>query len=206
MRGKLWVVEGIDGTGKTSLVSGIARHLESLGEKAVTTREETDTWLGESVRRSIEEGLDPLATLHFFLADRAQHARWIAVQLDQGTHVVTDRYTPSSYAYQGVTLAERFGSRIDEFLDDAHSLLPIEADHVLVLDLDVEKALLRVQGRGAAAPYEKQTFLEKVRARYLDLADKRGWDLQDASGSPEEVLRAARAWVDAKIHLERTLP
>lgn len=69
LKGKLITLEGIDGTGKSS----IAKMLRTKFPEAVFTMEPTHSWIGEAVRRSIGSDTDPLAELFLFVADHAEH-------------------------------------------------------------------------------------------------------------------------------------
>ena len=83
-KGKLITLEGIDGTGKSS----IARMLQNKFPDAVFTREPTHSWIGNAVKRSIESDTDPLAELFLFVADHAEHiARVVKPALDEGKNV-----------------------------------------------------------------------------------------------------------------------
>ncbi len=198
MEGRFITFEGIDGSGKTTALGAVHEGLASQGTKVWATREETDTWLGETVRRSITEGASPWTTAFLFLADRASHVPAIEARLGSG-HVLCDRFQESTYAYQGATL----GWDAVDALRAAHESWCLRADHVLLFDLPVEVAIARAEARGATTPYEKQAFLEKVRANYLRLAaaEPDRFTVIDASRSADavaaEALRVVEGLVDA---------
>ncbi|NLO78309.1 MAG: dTMP kinase, partial [Methanomicrobiales archaeon] len=90
----LITIEGIDGTGKTTLIRTLSEKLKDL--KPVFTREPTDTWIGAQVRRGIAEEIDPIAEALLFTADHAAHIRdIIRPALLEGKLVISDRYSDS---------------------------------------------------------------------------------------------------------------
>ncbi|MDD4484438.1 MAG: dTMP kinase, partial [Methanoregula sp.] len=100
----LVTLEGIDGTGKSTLLTGLKPLLADLDP--VYTREPGATWVGESVRRAIAEQIDPVCEATLFVADHAAHlARIVRPALAENKLVISDRYSDSRFAYQSVTLA-----------------------------------------------------------------------------------------------------
>lgn len=196
--GRLIVFEGIDGSGKSTAIRRVAAALEAEGHSVTMTREETEGWTGEAVRRSIAERADPWTTLHLFLADRASHQATLRLALEAGNVVLCDRYLHSTLAYQSVTLADQLDNPLDA-LRLLHEPWCRAPDGVVLLDLDPQKAVSRVAERGAATPYEKVGFLEKVRAAYLELAETDGLAIVAADQSPDDVaadaLKALRPWL-----------
>lgn len=180
--------EGIDGSGKSTAIRAVADALDR--DDVVVTREETETWRGDAVRRHIEEHGDPWATLHLFLADRAAHVPEIQAHLEAGQHVLCDRFLHSTLAYQSVTLDGQVDD-VTGHLRGLHDPWCITPDHVLLFDVDPTVALERIHGRGDATPYEKVGFLERVRAVYGRLATQEGFTVIDASRAPTEVAAAA---------------
>jgi len=171
--GRLIVFEGIDGSGKSTALAAVAERLWQRGVQVATTREETATERGAWVRRSIEEGLDPLTTTFLFLADRAEHVREIGAWRAEGRHVLCDRFLHSTLAYQAVTLADRFGDEAAAmaYLRSLHRPWCPEPDHVLLFRADPATCVARTAGRGAPpSPYEKAGFLARVQDAYLRLA------------------------------------
>lgn len=198
-RGRFIVFEGIDGSGKSSTMASVAEALDVDGG-VWTTAEETDSYLGEAVRRSIEEHADPMATAYLFLADRARHVPEIRRHLEVGKTVLCDRFMHSTLAYQGVTLADRMRDPM-AFLRFLHTPIGLEPDRVLLFDVDPETALSRIGDRDAKARYEKAAFLQKVRANYRLLAAGRPdmFTIIDASQDQATVRRAALQAVEAAL-------
>ncbi len=189
-RGRFITFEGIDGSGKSTAIQAVAAQLQAAGHEVLVTAEETDSYLGEAVRASIDEGADPLATAYLFLADRARHATEIRAALEAGKHVLCDRYMHSTLAYQGVTLAGRMTDPM-AFLRFLHTPIGLEPDMVLLLDIDPEVSVARLDRD--KAPYEKVEFLAKVRKQYQLLAAGRPDMIHtiDAATSKEDVAAAA---------------
>src|ERR1700680_4283219 len=105
-RGKFITFEGVDDTGKSTQLRKLAIALRAAGFKVVETREPGGTPTGEKIRRvlldSSTDGLSPLAEMALMFASRAQHvAELIQPALEQGSHVLWDRFTDSPEAYQG---------------------------------------------------------------------------------------------------------
>lgn len=167
-KGKLITLEGIDGTGKSSI-------LEMLGTsfpRAVITREPTQGWIGKAVRRSIESDTDPLAELFLFVADHAEHvAKVIRPALVEGKLVISDRYSDSRYAYQGVTLSNKFDDAM-EWIQNIHKGWTIVPDLTILLTIDPEIAVLRCGDRGDKTKFEKIEFLRTVQENFLRVAEK----------------------------------
>lgn len=183
--GKLITLEGIDGTGKSS----IAKMLKTKLPEAVFTREPTHSWIGEAVKRSIGSDTDPLAELFLFVADHAEHiAKVIRPALEQGKLVVSDRYSDSRYAYQSATLSNIFDNAM-EWVQSIHKGWTIVPDLTILLTIDPEVAVSRCGVRGEHTKFEKIEFLNTVQGNFLKLANNepKRFVVIDA-GAPLEVV------------------
>jgi len=158
----LVTLEGLDGAGKTTCVQRL-RGADAL-EDAVFTREPTDTWYGEAVERSIgDPDADPLAELFLYTADHAAHlADTVGPALERGQTVVSDRYSDSRYAYQGVSLAGQFEDPV-AFVQQVHEPWTRPPDATVYLDVDPETAARR---SGATNKFETVEYLAEVRENY----------------------------------------
>ena len=200
--------EGVEGAGKTTAIEAVARHLTACGEKVCRTREPGGCPLGQKLRSlllSTETSLDPLAELHLFLADRAQHvAEVIRPALADGAVVLCDRFTDSTLAYQG------FARHLDVHMLHTLNMSAtggLEPDLTLVLDLPVQEGLRRVAERRRQTGYagegriddEQLSFHEAVRKGFLFIAEQAPSRvcLVDASLSREEVLSACLEAIEA---------
>ncbi|WP_031554116.1 dTMP kinase [Parvularcula oceani] len=186
MSGRFLTFEGPEGAGKTTQ---IARLAETLPGALLTTREPGGTKGGEAVRSALlnpDAAWTPLAEALLMNAARDAHVQEVILPaLRAGTSVLCDRYADSTDAYQGG------GGGLDQDIVDAlrRWVCPVEPDLVLVFDIDVKTGLERAAARGAADRFEAKglSYHEKVRARFLRIAQRDNAVLIDASGSPEAV-------------------
>lgn len=167
-KGKLITLEGIDGTGKSS----IAKMLGAEFPEAVLTTEPTRSWIGNAVKRSIESDTDPLAELFLFVADHAEHvAKVIRPALLEGKTVISDRYSDSRYAYQGATLFDQFDDAM-EWVESIHRGWTIVPDLTILFTIEPDVAVSRCGIRGNHTKFEKIEFLRTVQENFLKLAGR----------------------------------
>jgi dTMP kinase len=183
--------EGIDGCGKTTVMASVAKRLAKAGCKVAVTREPTETWLGDAVRRSYKERVSPYTEAYLFLADRATHTDWIRKQLSNGRSVVSDRYSDSTVAYQAAFLHQRLGGEPPGYMDWLERISEpaiLEPDITFLLDVDPRVSLKRLKGRPEKEKFETLRNLRQVRSNYLAIAQGNPRVLViDASGSLQEV-------------------
>ncbi|MDD1716529.1 MAG: dTMP kinase [Methanolinea sp.] len=164
----LITLEGIDGSGKSTLFSRLQDSLADLSP--VFTREPGSTWIGECVRRAIAEEADPVAEALLFAADHAAHlGAVIRPALQEGRIVISDRYSDSRYAYQAVTLEGRIPDPMN-WLKQMHAGWTIPPDRTFLLVLPEETALSRKRGMGDPEHFEQAKILARVQENYLALA------------------------------------
>lgn len=167
MRGRLIVLEGIDGSGKTTLAKGLVRALEARGHAVVSTREPTDGPLGRQIRALAatgREGVTPEEELELFHQDRATHVRDVVrPALAEGKLVVQDRSYFSTIAYQGERGLDR-----GAILAMSERIAP-RPDLLLVVDLPAELAVERIRRSRAAVAddFEKVESLARIREVFL---------------------------------------
>ncbi|MFN4263131.1 MAG: dTMP kinase [Thioalkalivibrionaceae bacterium] len=171
-RGRMIVLEGLEGAGKTTQMAAIAGYLRSAGIDVLETREPGGTTLGERIRDLLlatprplnpsrssdwrdERDPETMAAMHadtellLMFAARAEHwHRVIAPALDRGSWVVSDRFVDASYAYQGGGRelgAERVAALETWLLGE------MRPDLVLWFDVPPEVGLARVRQRAITA-------------------------------------------------------
>jgi dTMP kinase len=165
----LITIEGIDGSGKSTLVSALRGSLKDLDP--VFTREPGSTWVGDAVRRAIAERVDPVTEALLFVADHAAHLEAVVRPALHGEKIViSDRYTDSRYAYQGVMLEGKIPDP-PGWLRALHNGWTVVPDRTFLLLIPVEKALQRLPGDKRREHFEDGPFLEKVQRNYVTLAE-----------------------------------
>jgi dTMP kinase len=206
--------EGGDGTGKSTQIRLLERHLIAQGKSCLTTREPGGTSLGQLLRQILLEGgnrpISSSTELFLYLADRAQHVdEVIAPAIAQGKIVLSDRHTDSTVAYQG------YGRGFDvQLLLSLNRIASqgLTPDITFLLDCPVELGLSRTVHRRAGSmtvksndrfENEKLEFHEKVRQGFLDLAraEPARFYIIDASHSEQEVFAAVREIVGRRLDL-----
>lgn len=173
-KGKFLTVEGVEGVGKSSNLGFICDLLEHNQIPTVTTREPGGTFCGERIRDILLDkrvlDLSPVAELSLLFAARAQHVyEVIKPALDKGVWVVCDRFTDSTYAYQGG------GRQLSMELISAVEALTLDGfspDYTLLLDLDVAEGLSRAASVGEKDRFESEdvAFFDRVRSTFLERA------------------------------------
>lgn len=190
--------EGLDGSGKSSLIKQLENWLTSLGVNFVTTREPGGTPLGDQIRDLILEksmhAPKPRAELLLYEASRAQHVDvLIRPALQQKKWVLTDRFSASSLAFQGEARKMGWGivSGLNDFATDG-----LKPHLTVLLDLSVEESesrrLARSQTGGPAEDRiesEAREFHERVRQGFLKAAslEADSWLVLNAAESPEDL-------------------
>lgn len=193
------VFEGLDGSGKSSLMSALETELTSKKLPVLRTREPGGTPLGDQIREMIlrKEGPAPTARTELLLyeASRAQHVdQIIKPALQKNSWVLCDRFSASSIAFQagGREISEDWVERLNEFATD--NLIP---DLTVLLDLTVEESRRRRNQRNAKGgegedriESEADSFHERVRRSFLDQAkrDPRRWLVLNAAETPDALL------------------
>lgn len=165
MKGKFIVFEGIDGSGKGTLLQMMADKLRENNIPVVTTKEPTDGPCGQLLRQVLrgEISLSNTSTALLFAADRADHIASLHEHILEGTTVLCDRHTLSSIAYNSDSYSEEWILAINQA--SRSQLLP---DLTILLDLPVEVALSRIAKRGDDRDlYENAEQLQQIRQNYL---------------------------------------
>ncbi len=188
-KGLFIVIEGIDGTGKSTQARRLGEWFVSQGREVILSREPTDGPWGRKLRESAASGrLSPEDELDYFLKDRRQHVdELIAPSLASGKVVILDRYYFSSMAYQG---SRGFDPGEIRRRNEAFAPVP---DLLVILDLDVDAALGRIGSRGDSAnEFEKRESLERCREIFLSLKDEPFVRVVDSAGNLDDVSATIR--------------
>ena len=165
---KFITFEGIDGSGKTTILRLVAKQLRDRGLDVIETAEPTKSWFGEKVRKCIREEQDPFITTFAFIADRLSHGVEIREWLGKGKIVLCDRYMDSTFAYQGVQLQIYMGDPIKWLKDLTYKYIPIP-DRTFLFVIEPEEALERIRDRENLISFEEVPFLTKVQENYRKL-------------------------------------
>jgi len=193
-QGRFITLEGIEGSGKSSLARWLAEQLSQWGLTLRLTREPGGTPLAERVREVVlargEEPVPAAAELLLMFAARSIHVdNLIRPALARGEWLICDRFTDASRAYQGSGRGMA-AHTIEALATVAHPGL--QPDLTLLLDVEPALGLQRARGRGEGGDrFEDETlaFFARVRQGYLDLATRepRRWRVIDASQPQQDV-------------------
>ncbi len=170
-KGKFITLEGGEGVGKSTNLSFIKQLLEEQGLTVITTREPGGTVFAENIRQLLlqnqQEVVSETTELLLMFAARAQHIEQvIKPALLQGSWVLCDRFTDSTFAYQGG--GRGMDTRVIEWLEE-NVQADIKPELTLLLDAPIAIGMDRANKRGELDRFEleKNEFFEKVRATFL---------------------------------------
>ena len=174
-KGKFIVIEGLDGSGKTTQTKIIAEKLSQKGIKVVTHAEPTGGEYGKKCREILSGAKkctkSELALL--FTADRIDHnvneTDGINMHIDKGETVLCDRYYYSTLAYQGVDVGMEWLKTLNLGCEDIR-----KPDLCIFLDLTPEKSMERIYANRTADQieiYETQDYLTSIRKRFYNCLD-----------------------------------
>lgn len=209
--------EGIEGSGKSTLMQRVERALRERGEDVLQTREPGGTALGDEVRRIFldpAQKIGPMAEVMLLCASRSQLCTdVIRPALRAGRVVLCDRFFDSTIAYQGYGRGMDVEELLQVCLAATSGLTP---DLTFILDLPPEIALPRVAARAASGGHavdrmerESLDFHRAVRAGYLDMANRwsRRFVVVDVQQPPDESVKTILAAIDhARVGLRTTAP
>ena len=204
--------EGIEGSGKSTVLTRVQEHLEAQGYDVVLTREPGGSRLGRKLRKILldieSNDLTGESELFLYLADRAQHvATVIRPALKAGKIVLSDRYADSTVVYQG------YGRGLDPKLLHTFNDVAVAGlwpDLTLLFDLSAEVGLKRAltrnvregkadsEGRFEA---ESLVFHERIREGYLTWGAlyRKRFRVVDAEQDLAQVVRDAIEIVDHNL-------
>ena len=187
--GKFIVLEGSDGSGKSSQATALSEWLEHAGHRVVCCHDPGSTPLGDAVRNILlhrkELRLDPEAEMFLYMASRAQLVREvIQPALQNGDWVISDRFLMSNIVYQG-----HAGGLDTEAIREVGTIATcgIQPDLTLVLDIDLDTASTRMNRPLDRLESRGDTYREKVRGGYRIEAQSKSTILTDATANAETV-------------------
>jgi dTMP kinase len=197
--------EGIEGSGKSTVIRYAAEYLKSKGHDCVITREPGATPIGRQIREILlnpdSKEIVSRAELLLYMADRVQHIETVIIPaLSAGRIVLCDRFTDSTIAYQGYAR----GIRID-FIRQLHDLVlkSFKPDLTILLDLEPRIGLSRKAEDRVETRFEQEaiSFHQKVRDGYLQLAkiSPGRFRIIDASESVQAVESELATILDAEL-------
>lgn len=199
-KGLFITIEGTEGSGKSTLINGLALALGGRGVKVLRTREPGGHPLSERIRELIlKENMDPWTELFLYEASRAEHvSQVIKKALEQNIIVICDRFTASTLAYQSV--ARGLPWKVIESLN-ALAIQKTKPDFSIFLDLDPKIGLKRASDPNR---FEKEglKFHQKVRSGFLKIVrkNKKDWiHIKVDHLGPEEVLKAVLMQMKKKL-------
>ena len=200
-QGKYIVIEGNDGTGKSTQVKQLAGYLESThGIESFIAEEPAGTPIADEIRSLIKNGdleRSPETNLLLFTAARREIWQRASRELQLGRWVLSARNYISTLAYQGA------GEGIDEtlitditrqFVGDDY----MSPDHAIILTLgDSSTRTARIDNRGALEKpdtFESKPsdFQDRVNSAYIEIATKNNYPLIDASQSVDDIQQEIR--------------
>lgn len=208
--GKLITLEGGEGAGKTTQAPALADHLRNSGHECLLVREPGGTAIGEQIRAIVKGDSERSASaeLLLFLAARAELVETvIRPALVAGTHVVADRFSDSTIAYQG------YGRGLDiSDIREANRVATggLSPDLTILLDIDPAEGKTRSSDRDSVAndgtQFESlsETFHQRITDGFKELAaaEPARWRTVDASQDTDTVSGAIWAAVSEALGLK----
>lgn len=198
--GKLIVLDGPDGCGKTTQARLLTQWLQAQGVPTSNFRDPGDTTIGERIRDILLSpehlAMSTRTEVLLYMAARAQ--LWqeaIAPALRERECVVLDRWVSSTYAYQGC--AGEFGTK--NVIQLASTVLArVWADLTIILDVDLKTCGARLPGKRDRMEAKPRQYHQKVREGFLQLANEQdGFLVVDAAGDIETVHKRVKGEVVA---------
>ena len=206
-KGRFITIDGVEGAGKSTQIDLICSYLQRKGIKVVRTREPGGTDVGEKIRSVLldvdnQEMHSDTELLLMFSSRNELIQNKIIPALNNGSWVVSDRFTDASFAYQGggrMLNLDRIAKLEEWVLGD------FQPDLTLLLDISVEIGMTRIEARAAKdrIELEERAFFERVRSVFISRSEdeaneaKRSIKLIDASGTINDIHEKIRLLVDS---------
>jgi len=202
-KGRFITIDGVEGAGKSTQIDLICSYLQRKGIKVVRTREPGGTDVGEKIRSVLldvdnQEMHSDTELLLMFSSRNELIQTKIIPALNNGSWVVSDRFTDASFAYQGggrMLNLDRIAKLEEWVLGD------FQPDLTLLLDISVEIGMTRIEARAAKdrIELEERAFFERVRSVFINRSEAfpKRIKLIDASGTINDIHEKIRLLVDS---------
>jgi dTMP kinase len=200
-------IEGIDGSGKSTLAGSLEKVLSSYNYRVFSTYEPTDKFKEnqEFLEKAGRE--EPLLLLSLFLKDRIDHSKEIEAKLEAGNIVICDRYSLSTFAYQGSMLKNNFKDEISwiKWMENALGIVHLVPELTIYLDLDPKEFLARKKENRQYEMFENEEYLRSVHDAYRKAIDhnilSKSFHICDARLPRNQVLECALEGIRRKTNL-----
>ena len=202
-KGRFITIDGVEGAGKSTQIDLICSYLQRKGIKVVRTREPGGTDVGEKIRSVLldvdnQEMHSDTELLLMFSSRNELIQNKIIPALNNGSWVVSDRFTDASFAYQGggrMLNLDRIAKLEEWVLGD------FQPDLTLLLDISVEIGMTRIEARAAKdrIELEERAFFERVRSVFIGRSEAfpERIKLIDASGTIDDIHEKIKLLVDS---------
>ena len=202
-KGRFITIDGVEGAGKSTQIDLICSYLQRKGIKVVRTREPGGTDVGEKIRSVLldvdnQEMHNDTELLLMFSSRNELIQNKIIPALNNGSWVVSDRFTDASFAYQGggrMLNLDRIAKLEEWVLGD------FQPDLTFLLDISVEIGMTRIEVRAAKdrIELEERAFFERVRSVFISRSEAfpERIKLIDASGTINDIHEKIRLLVDS---------
>lgn len=173
-RGHFITFEGIDGSGKSTQISLLKKRMEQDEQRCFLTAEPSTGPIGVMIRQCLSGRMktDEKTIAALFASDRLDHllndTDGICSKINQGIHVICDRYILSSYAYQSVRVPFDWVRNLNSAAADT-----LRPDCHIFIDISPETAIERMKKeRFHTELFETKDRLTEVRNRYIELIEQ----------------------------------
>lgn len=190
-KGKFIVIDGTGGCGKGTQINLLK---EKFADRIHFTREPGGSNFAEKVRELMmsEDARGADGHTHFSLvwSGRRDHVhKTIKPKLEEGIHVISDRFDSSTWAYQLFAQQQKELEEVFHFVRDRF-LSEMKPDLYILIDVDVDEGVKRMIARDPNKSHfhdRPRDYYERIREGYLDFAEKFGAKIIDGNKSVEEV-------------------
>ncbi|MBB4861302.1 dTMP kinase [Pseudomonas nitritireducens] len=194
-------IEGIEACGKSTQIKRLLEHYSASGREVLLTSDLYHTVPGITARELLlneELEISPKTQTLLMTMARMHHVEErILPALAEGKLVISDRFWPSTLAYNGPYT----GWPVELLQNACVETLGVTPDLVIFIDIPAELSKERSQNRGSLDKFERRgvDFYRGVRASYQELAKKHGFVTIDGTASVDEVFAQLVAAIDPVI-------